>query len=44
VLFLLWAFRRPLADQLDDGSGSVEFGGGPRGDGNRAVGNGNARA
>jgi hypothetical protein len=32
-LFLLWAFTRPLSEQLD----STEFGGGPRGDGHSAV-------
>jgi hypothetical protein len=35
AVFLIWSFTRPLAEELDD---SAEFGGGPRGDSQGAVG------
>jgi hypothetical protein len=39
AVFLIWAFTRPLSEELDD---SAEFGGGPRGDSQGAVGNADA--
>jgi hypothetical protein len=39
VLFLVWAFSRPLSEQLD----STEFGGGPRGDGDGGLRDADAR-
>jgi hypothetical protein len=40
VLFLVWAFARPLSEEL----GSEQPGGRPRGDGERPVGRGDAGA
>jgi hypothetical protein len=39
LLFLVWSFTRPLADQLE----SADLGGGPGGDGERAAGDRDAR-